>query len=299
MTFREWAGGDKVAGPIPISEETIRMLTTQSRAVNLLIRERPELLAENRRSLRRQVEPYRPLHAVLADGAWSGEPCFIIGGGPSLRDFDFERLRGRGRIIAINKAYIDVPFADVVFFMDYQPFYQRIYKGDFGPEALQKWKEFQGYKVFLNIMGRRLEDVYSVRSLGRVGLSNSLKMGIYHGNNSGVGSIGLAVALRANPIYLLGIDGRFEGGLSHYHGGYGRPVRETVVRSFIRDFERISRFIRRTRYRVINLNPRSAIGCFKFSSVDEVLNGQSRQDLGHDRGDLQQRECVGQCPSNP
>ena len=54
---------------------------------------------------------------ILPDGSWSGRRCFIVGGGPSLKGFDFERLRGE-RVIAINKAFYDVPFADIVFAMD-------------------------------------------------------------------------------------------------------------------------------------------------------------------------------------
>ena len=120
--------------------------------------------------------------------------------------------------------------------------------------------------------------MYSVRSLGRAGLSNSLKQGLYHGNNSGVGAVGLAFCLKANPIYLLGIDCKVDDvkKKSHYHGGYAkRPMSATAYRSFRGDFERMFRFIRRTGYKVINLNPASGVRCFPFQTADEVL-GQAR-----------------------
>lgn len=248
------------------------MITTESPSVRQLLRDRDALMFEAQEMERRKVNPYRPFHDVMRDGAWAGERCFIVGGGPSLRGFDFERLRGQGRVIVINKAFLDVPFADVLFFMDYTSFYQRLYRGELGLETLQRWREFEGHKVFLNIMGYRVEDAYSVRSSDSVGLSNSLKHGIYHGNNSGVGALGLAIILKANPIYLLGIDCKHAGGESHYHGGYGKLVSESIIKSFARNFERLNRFIERTGFKIMNLNPASGCRCFEFSTVDEVLN---------------------------
>ncbi|MBZ7921652.1 hypothetical protein LAC81_07640 [Ensifer adhaerens] len=50
---------------------------------------------------------------------WAGEPAFILGGGASLEGFDASRLIGRGRIIAVNDAGLDLaPFADVLYFAD-------------------------------------------------------------------------------------------------------------------------------------------------------------------------------------
>ena len=40
----------------------------------------------------------------LREGQWTGHPCFIIGGGPSLKGFDFNLLEGR-KTIGINRAF--------------------------------------------------------------------------------------------------------------------------------------------------------------------------------------------------
>src|SRR3972149_821520 len=194
-------GAEKeVLGPLPaynVQELQELMLQTTDRRVQERIRNRAKMLAEVRASRERARNPHRPFWEVMPDGAWRGERCFIIGGGPSLAGFDFERLRGQGRIIAVNKAYLDAPFADILFFMDGSTttFYGLVQNGRLAPGCLEKWNEFKGYKVFLNILGRKLDDVYSIRGAGRTGLSNSLRKGIYHGNNSGVGAIGLAGGL--------------------------------------------------------------------------------------------------------
>ena len=44
----------------------------------------------------------------LPSGSWRGEKCFIIGGGPSLQNFDFLQLLGE-KVIAINKINGDNP----------------------------------------------------------------------------------------------------------------------------------------------------------------------------------------------
>lgn len=255
------------------------MLTTRSRKVQELLRNRESLMAENKASMRRMSQPHNPLHQVLQDGAWAGQPCFIIGGGPSLVGFDFERLRGKGRVIAINRAFEFIPFADILFFMDWK-FYKRCHDL---PEVYAKWQSFGGHRAFLNLMGRKLDDVYSIRSLGRNGVSGSLGKGLYHGNNSGVGALNLALCLRARPIYLLGYDMRHEGGRSHFHGGYGPRSNEHTVRNFVREFERMAPRLGGRVREVINLNPRSGLKMFPFGNVDEVLNaGTTGQGLGRD-----------------
>jgi len=249
------------------------MLTTQSPAVQKILRERESILAENRERVRLKINPYRPAHEVLNDGAWDGERCFIIGGGPSLEGFDFERLRGQGRVIAINRAFEHAPFADICFFMDASSntFYGLLKRGSLGADALQKWGEFQGYKIYLNLVGRRLEDVYSIRKAGRAGISNSIEKGLYHGNNSGVGAIGLAVCLRANPIYLLGFDCKFTAGKSHFHDGYPNKMPESTFKGFTSNFGMTAKFLAKIQFKVINLNPQSGMRCFPFSTIDEVL----------------------------
>ena len=282
------AGAEEaVLGPLPAYKtEELQglMLKTMDRAVQERIRNRAKMMEEERAAGRRIINPHRPFYEVMPDGSWRGERCFIIGGGPSLTGFAFERLRGQGRIIAINRAYLDVPFADVCFFMDgsRDTFYGLVQSGRLAPGCLEAWHAFQGYKVFLNIIGRKYDDVYSIRKAGRIGLSNSLRHGLYHGNNSGVGAIGLAVCLKANPIYLLGIDCKFSGGKSHYHGGYvTRRMPESIFKSFAREFERLQHLLARTSFKVINLNPASGVRCFPFSTIDKVLsNGKISEPAG-------------------
>ena len=275
------------------------MITTRDKRVVLNAQERQKALARLKQDNRRRIRPHRPLSDVLADGAWRGQRCFIIAGGPSLAGFDFERLRDE-KVIAINRAFEYVPWADILFFMDNR-FYKYVHSEAFGAKALKTWNEFEGFKVFLNLMGRKYDDVYSVRSLGRTGVSPSIAKGLFHGNNSGVGALNLAVTLKASPIYLLGYDMKYGTDAkgkkkTHFHSGYRQAHPEGIVRSFIRDIERMNRYLKRINPKIINLNPDSALRCFPFGNIDEVLsNGKTRQGVGDD--DPAVRGAVCQSPS--
>ena len=48
---------------------------------------------------------------------WKNRTVYIVGGGPSLKDFDWSLLNDK-RVIAINRAYEKLPRAQVVFWMD-------------------------------------------------------------------------------------------------------------------------------------------------------------------------------------
>ena len=279
MTQAGVESGVVLLRPCPALWEMEQMLmTTRSRSVQQIFNDREKTLAENKAMVRRRTSPHNPLHADLADGAWAGEPCFVIGGGPSLVGFDFERLRGRGRVIAINRAFEFIPWADMLFFMDWN-FYKLYHNGT---SKVGEWNSFKGYKVFLNLIGRLLEDCYSVRSLGRSGVSRSHEEGLYHGNNSGFGALQLAACLGARPIYLLGYDmGESETGLAHFHSGYGKRERPTVSKSFVRDFELVAVQLKKIPD-IYNLNPKSGLRIFPFKSVEEVLNGSAREVLGND-----------------
>ena len=216
------------------------------------------------------------------DGAWRGQRCFIVGGGPSLKAFDFGRLRGE-RVIAINKAFIDVPFADIMFAMD-RPLLDLITTGKIdedyrtknpgGParDYRQAFASFWGVKLWLDLSNYSYPaGVYSIPSAGDIGWTRSLREGLYHGQNSGYGALNLALVLGADPIYLLGYDcSTGPAGEKNYHNGYPSGTNPDALNIFKRAFEEGAAMLEGG-HRIINLNSASALRCFKFGDVDEVL----------------------------
>jgi hypothetical protein len=158
----------------------------------------------------------------LKENAWKDQPCYIIGGGASLRGFDFSLLKSKRNKIAINRAWKDVYDADIWFSEDHRvvvdlwgkdPLFQA-FKGTKVLHALAKGFKEEVLEVdpTLCVIERKRQDKYWSRSF-RDGLSMS--------SCSGVGAINIAWLLGADPIYLLGFDCRSDGQLvQNYHDDY-------------------------------------------------------------------------------
>jgi len=207
------------------------------------------------------------------DGAWRGRRCFIVGGGPSLKGFDFNRLKGE-KVIAVNKAYFDVPFADIMFAMD-RPLLNLITEGKLnkdGKDYRAAFASFAGAKLWLDLSGYSYPPgIYSVRSAGEIGWTKSFAEGLYHGQNSGYGALGLAIVLGADPIYLLGYDcSNGPDGEKHYHDGYPGAGNPNANGRFLKSFNAGAELLK-DGPRIINLNPYSALRAFPFGDVDEVV----------------------------
>lgn len=204
------------------------------------------------------------------DGAWRGKRCFIVGGGPSLKGFDFERLRGE-RVIAINKAFYDVPFADIMFAMD-RPLLDQLMEGKLGENYKQAFAEFAGVKVWLDLSNYSYPaDVCSIPSAGEVGWTKSCREGLYHGQNSGYGALNLAMVLGADPIYLLGYDcAKGPAGEKNYHSGYPTPGNPAALDKFIEAFKAGAKMLMPGRHHIYNLNPDSALRCFPVMDIGDI-----------------------------
>lgn len=197
---------------------------------------------------------------------WIGKRAFILGGGPSLENFDFTPLKSENTI-GINKSYLKFP-CNINFSMDEKLL--RISSGT--PE----WKNFAGIKMNTELASRTYHDnsVVLVKKIRDRTISFDLSQGIYPGNNSGFGAMMLAIALGANPIYLLGIDMKVNGERTHWHTGYANQSATAVARScdrFRRCFEDFADALKKQNIQIINLNPDSALKCFEFGELGKVL----------------------------
>lgn len=226
-----------------------------------------EMIRQNPQSFKEQF-----LKNSLPTGSWSGQRCFIVGGGPSLKGFNFSKLCGE-KIIAINKAFVDLPFADITFAVDRQ-YQDWLIKGTFNMfEASKLWPNFKGHKVWLKIPGEIYQaGIEFVPLAGHEGISTSLEEGIYDGSNSGYSALNLAIALGANPIYLLGYDMKKDNrGDSHYHSGYPHPQKKKELSTFAKKFPQLAKLANEKNIKIINLNKDSELKCFEFGTIKEAL----------------------------
>jgi len=212
---------------------------------------------------------------VLADGAWKGQPCFIIGGGPSLSNFDWSLLEGK-LTIGINRVYEKLQ-PSIIFGMDHK-FVRWILMGKYGDLARKKFLQSPAMKIWLctattHIPGK----IYVLKcwrnyTESRTAFPFTMKGGIGHGNNSGYGALNLAACLGANPIYLLGFDMKHTKTQTHWHNGHPEKKGEDVMPKFIENLRFASIALKEKGIEVINLNPDSALPWFPKAEPGSVLN---------------------------
>ncbi len=194
----------------------------------------------------------RGLWQICARQMWKGRRCFIVGGGPSLKNFNWNLLDGE-LSIGINRAFEKYD-PSMMFCMDPRV-WGWIVRGDFGQESTERYESFKGVKVWMNATNFVFPDNIVVVDLADLQPC---------GSNSGHGAINLAILLGANPIYLLGFDmkGDGSGHQKWFHNGYPALQSESVYGGFIEALGKDVARIKKSGTKVINLTPDSALNCF-------------------------------------
>jgi hypothetical protein len=219
---------------------------------------------------------------MLHFNSWLNKRCFLIGGGESVKGFDFSKLKGE-LTIGINKAFKFFPDSTINYCMD-PTFYDQMKRGDFdkpGEPPLQTyWDNYKGLHVFLTPMELKEfgKEVFVVKRLLDKEINREdLGCGIYQGTNSGTGAICLAAALGANPIYLMGYDMKAVTS-THWHEGYEEREMATfnkTLEGYRDDISSISILLNQAGIRVVNLNKDSDLKCFEFSDFGSTIGLQN------------------------
>lgn len=222
----------------------------------------------------------RKLYEVLPTGVWKGRPAFIIGGGPSLRGFDFSKLKGE-IVVTVNRAFETYPDSVLNVAQDARLWgwyeenklpYIKSLSQDKTPK--DRFHDYKGFKCWMNVQVFPFpEDIFQIDAVPMDDYSSfDLAEGVPCHSNSGLNAIMIAACLGANPIYLLGFDCKGENGrTSNFHSGYPESDSDQTYRdSFLPDFKDASYRLAKKGVRVINLNPESALQCFEFGRFEDL-----------------------------
>lgn len=191
---------------------------------------------------------------------WDNETVYIVGGGPSLSNFDWKRLEGK-KVIAINRAFEVLPSADVLYWTD-----SRFWKW-YGNEI----KKFKGLKVTCRPYSPISYDVILLKAVNNKPYESDPSH-ISHGNNSGYGAINLAVKLGAKKIYLLGFDMESDVNKTHWHTGYDAKHNHGIYTKMIQSFSVLAPVLSQMGVIVYNANPKSNLKAFNMCSIESALN---------------------------
>jgi hypothetical protein len=193
---------------------------------------------------------------------FDGETVYIIGGGPSLKNFDFRSLAG-SRTIAINKAILFNPQADVLYWTDVR--FYTWYKNQID--------NYKGLKFALKAGSQYSDDVKVLKKGKAHGIELDTQT-LAHGNNSGYAAINLAYHLGAKRIILLGFDMGSDGSATHFHDGY--PTKTAGDRifhdKFLPGFKQLKSELKGTGVTVLNASPYSKLTVFPKITLEQALS---------------------------
>ena len=164
----------------------------------------------------------------------------IVGGGPSLIDFDYERLRG-ATVLAVKRAIFNIPWADAGFGL-----------GDW-PDKLASVSS----RIYWAVPdGRRTPAPENMTLLRRRdGQDVSDDPGeVYGGGTSGFGAFQIALHKRAKRIVLFGFD---------YEGD------DRKWKIWAEHFRVYVPHLTASGASVVNACPWSAISCFQKATLDD------------------------------
>jgi len=157
-----------------------------------------------------------PIKHLLKEGQWKGQRAFIVGGGPSLKGFPWEKLHDE-RVIACNKSH-ECGVADLVMTGD------RRWLTLYAPcESLDpKVPVILARTVLPDPAWSPRFDTYYIATCVEKMWGTTFEEGVSRGG-SGIRAANLAAILGADPIYLLGFDMGFQSSndeQNRWHEGY-------------------------------------------------------------------------------
>lgn len=200
-----------------------------------------------------------------------GQDIFIIGGGPSLIDFDFDKLKGK-TIIALNSSFKKITdIATAVFWTD----------NDWAANNYDDLMSFKGLRFcsrinaikYINEGSRGFANSCVLNKLQDFGFTTVIDS--VCGNNSGAQILNFTTNLKAYRIFLLGYDMNPSAkGKTHWHEGYEQPASlyaEAYKNLFIPSINSMAPFIKQLGVDVINCNLDSKLVCFRKDQLEKYL----------------------------
>ena len=206
--------------------------------------------------------PLRTVEYSTVPVLWPGETVYVIGGGPSLKGFNFGNLAGC-KTIAINKAIIYNMGADALYWTD-----SRFYTW-FKNEV----DSYNGLKFALKPGSQYTKDIRVLKKGKPYGLEEDPQT-LAHGFNSGYAAINLAYHLGARRIILLGFDMANDGNDTHFHDGYpARPAGGHIYEDkFIPGFKQLHSELKAKNITILNASPYSRLNTFPKITLEQALS---------------------------
>jgi len=185
--------------------------------------------------------------------------CFIIGGGPSIKDVDLNLIK-KEYIYGVNEAFKLGDWIDTWVFGD-----SDIFKRN--QKAINAWPNKIASCASAAKRHKKIE-YYDRCKIHALCMEPNKLSWPSMGANSGAAAINLAIKKGFDEIILLGFDMKQVNGQNNYHNYYTNIVREDAYIRFNEAFEAMAKEIK---VKVINANPDSALNCFPKANLKDLL----------------------------
>lgn len=197
---------------------------------------------------------------------WDKATCFILGGGPSLADFNMRQLNG-AHVVCVNNSYRLAYWSEVLFFGDCWWF-----------EAQRKALEnFSGYiyttcQYDVNLPRRVHQVRHNLYEFGLSGNPHRLTWNM----NAGACAVNLALHLGARRVVLLGYDMKQVDGRNNWHDEHltSRDPSHNPYDEFLLAWPYIAEDAERFGLEIFNATPGSRITEFPVVDIDEFLRSE-------------------------
>lgn len=191
--------------------------------------------------------------------------CYIIGGGPSITNYNLDLLKGK-KVILTNNAYQLMPWADFLFFMDKE----WIEKHHIAIAKLHCVK----FTVMRNTSNyQRKMNLKFIERDSAYGFSRRQNR-ITHGGNSGYCALQLGYLFGARRFILVGFDMRTVNKKHNYHNQHKRKMEVNIYETnYIKHFKSLEN-CKQFGVEIINTTPDSALACFPFMDFEEVIRNE-------------------------
>lgn len=190
---------------------------------------------------------------------FKGDDVFIVGGGPSLHGFDFNRLNGK-RVIVLNHSYLYCEH-EILIYLDNKFVSETRDRG----HDLANWPQ----KVVTGPQGG-IGSGKSVTTLQYADKLSKQHWKAYSSKQSGLFAINFALLANASRIFLLGFDARFMNGMGHYYSDKWKHNRDSKGQGpYSQNAKYFDEFS--TCENIYNCSGASLIKTFPYVSIDEIL----------------------------
>lgn len=256
---------------VPVKQRT-KFKRKQEEIQKMKIRKREEIMDEVKEEVilpSSEPQDLKSYDDIVADD-W-GRTAFVVGGGPSLKAFDWDLLGPDKFVVAINQSHKVLPDAQIVYFTD-----KKYWIGN--KESLLSHNGIL-VKGSLNTSLEKVSERVKLMHLsGSTGIEKRINM-LKHGSNSTYAVINMiAVHLGFKKIYLMGVDMKWKSkgdkSNTHWHEGYKRLTPEGAYKKMMANFATLVNPLKEMEVEVINLiNPKcpSALKCFETKNLNEIF----------------------------